>query len=710
MFHRVRIALAALIAAAMAVGQERLAVRESAGVTLVEVPVNVTGRDGKPIAGLTASDFQIEDEGKAQKIVSFDVVDLRQKQVVAGQDTSIPAAARRHFLLLFDLSYSTPLQIVRAREAALRFIATGMDPEDLAAVGTTSEGGARLLVTFTADRRQLVEAIRALGLPAATDRSLDPLSFAFVVPGDPSSRGRSPAIESARPSTGTAGVDPGAARIYAMMAQRSEDLNAITRVARHLGEMNSLASALNLVAGRKTIVYFSEGYDSRLLLGSLARQRSHEETIADNDSILQGRHLEIDIARRSANTPLQRQLDGTVELFRRSDCVVYPIDITGLKADGDASLASVGRGEDSLFALAHATGGELLKSANNLDAQMRRIAEKTSLTYVLTFQPTVRLEPGKFHRLKVGVRTKGARVSARAGYYETRHFGSMTPLERSLSAADVITHEKTGGDFSLEVVALAVRDQPLGRAPVVLEVPGEELLRGATGERLRLGLYVYAVDERGALADFFSRALAVDLKKEGARLRGAALRYAGSLRLLPGAYRVRALVRDEDRGRFAFRAVALEMPEPGGKEMFTLPPLFLGGESSGISLRDASVGETSPDIFELGGEVFVPDLKPRLSAGKVSRLCLMVYPEGNAASGAAFQVEAGIRDAQGRAWAPAQFAVVGRSAPDATGLIKLLLHFAPVPLPPGGYVLSITLKDPSGASPPARTEAAFRIL
>src|SRR6266487_6907856 len=35
-------------------------VRETARASLVEVPVNVTGSDGRPVTGLTAADFQIE--------------------------------------------------------------------------------------------------------------------------------------------------------------------------------------------------------------------------------------------------------------------------------------------------------------------------------------------------------------------------------------------------------------------------------------------------------------------------------------------------------------------------------------------------------------------------------------------------------------------------------------------------------------------------
>jgi VWFA-related protein len=692
----------------------RPVVRESAEVTLVEVPVNVLGRDGKPVAGLGISDFELEDDGVRQTITSVDVVDLTRKSEVPSLPSELPAAGRRHFLLLFDLSFSTATQIVRARDAASLFLSTAMAPEDLAAVATTSiEQGARLLVTFTADRRQLIAAIRKLGLPRTEERGVDPLSFVLIVPGDPF-LSQNPSTSTSERAVGANPIDPGAARIYTTMARKGADNYSETRVHQHLGEMSSLASALNAVEGRKTIVYFSEGFDSRLLLGSLARERSHEETMADNDAILEGRLWALDVDRRSANTPLQRQLDETLKVFRRSDCIVYPIDIGGLRADSDVSLGAVRRGEDALFAFANGTGGEVLRNGNDLSSQMGRIAEKTSLTYVLTFKPTKTAGEGKFHDLKVRVKTKGARVSARAGYYESRVFRSLSPLERALSAADVITHEKRESDFPLDVLAMALNEEPISRVPVLLEVPGRELLRDAGAERLTLGLYVYAVDEQGRLADFFSRSVAIDLARDGARLREGAFRYYGTLRLAPGKYRIRSFVRDEDRGRFAFRVVSLDVPETEVRALRALPPLFFAAQGPGISLRDPSEnkggGSAASEPFELAGDVFIPQLRPQLASGKPTRVCLLLYAAGAVTAVPLVRLEARIRDAQGHSSTPAQFSVIGRTAPDASGLWKLLVEFAPQALPPGNYSLLVIFRDSGGKGAAAETEAPFQIL
>ena len=144
----------------------------SSQVVAVEVPVNVVGRDGEPVRGLTADDFEVYDGSEKQKVTSFEVIDLKSLGTsaapAAGGLPPAPAdlrpAARRHFLLLFDLSFSTPTSILKARVAARDFVLNSLHPTDLAAVATYSlETGPKLIVTFTPDRTQLARAVDTLG-------------------------------------------------------------------------------------------------------------------------------------------------------------------------------------------------------------------------------------------------------------------------------------------------------------------------------------------------------------------------------------------------------------------------------------------------------------------------------------------------------------------------------------------------------------------
>src|SRR6202035_724310 len=113
--RKTRIAMAALAAVLLLTGAlawgEKQAFNEATSVTAVEVPVTVINKDGKPVRGLTAADFEVYDGRSQQKVTGFDVVDLGalpKDEAGAAPRPAVPIAARRHFLLLFDLSFFQP--------------------------------------------------------------------------------------------------------------------------------------------------------------------------------------------------------------------------------------------------------------------------------------------------------------------------------------------------------------------------------------------------------------------------------------------------------------------------------------------------------------------------------------------------------------------------------------------------------------------------
>ena len=131
----------------------------------VQVPVNVVARDGEAVRGLTQDDFQVLDEGEPQQITGFRVIDLDQIEPddrrVIETDYGIPPAARRHFLFLFDLSYSAPTSIAKAQQAAHAFVLEQMHPTDLAAVG----------VHFRRVRTAAPDHLHARPAPSSRERS-----------------------------------------------------------------------------------------------------------------------------------------------------------------------------------------------------------------------------------------------------------------------------------------------------------------------------------------------------------------------------------------------------------------------------------------------------------------------------------------------------------------------------------------------------------
>src|SRR5947199_4023044 len=142
----------------------------STEVVEVEVPVQVV-RDGQPVRGLTAADFELYEGRQKLAITGFHAVDLASPAARGG----VPPAGRRQLLLLFDLAFSNPKAVVAAREAARSLVLKGVRPGDLVGVATYSAAhGPQILLGFTSDRRQVDAALDVLGA-VRDERSGDPL-------------------------------------------------------------------------------------------------------------------------------------------------------------------------------------------------------------------------------------------------------------------------------------------------------------------------------------------------------------------------------------------------------------------------------------------------------------------------------------------------------------------------------------------------------
>jgi VWFA-related protein len=140
---------------------ERPSVSESAGVSLVLLPVTVLDGKGAPIRGLSLPDFQVLDEGRPVKLVS---VDIQERPVSAGKGT--PAApssylsAPRKIVLAFDLSSPSPGELSAARRAAVDFVRRRLEPGDVVAIATVGEGRhATISRRFAGDPASIVTEI-----------------------------------------------------------------------------------------------------------------------------------------------------------------------------------------------------------------------------------------------------------------------------------------------------------------------------------------------------------------------------------------------------------------------------------------------------------------------------------------------------------------------------------------------------------------------
>ena len=263
--------------------------------------------------------------------------------------------------------------------------------------------------------------------------------------------------------------------------QKLFDNGRVSGMARALA---SVARSLNSVRGRKQVILFSEGFDSRLLLGRAAEQVDEQQS--ESRDVLSGRLWLQDNDNRYGNTELQGEVNRALEEFRRADCVIQSVDIGGLRAAADVSAVDRGAGREALFFLANDTGGELFEAANDLRGHLERVLEHTSVTYLLTFERSDLKEDGAYRRLRVkATLPSGARLTHRSGYYAPRPFEQLDPLERNLLASEGIATATPKNDLDLSLLIAPFRAGPqMAYVPVIIEVGGEALLSGQKGDRL----------------------------------------------------------------------------------------------------------------------------------------------------------------------------------------------------------------------------------
>lgn len=598
-----------LAAAAMPVLAQRRTFQETTEVVVVEVPVTVV-YEGEPLDDLDAASFELLSDGKPQKVVGFERVDLRT--IDAGEaPKEIPIAARRHFLLLFDLSFSLPESIVKARRAALDLVES-LHPSDLAGVGVyTSTRGADFVLGFTSDRRQLELAINTLGSPRLVERARDPLGLLL---GE-----LQPSISSEFFSPGGEG-DSGGGRTGGAVAEALQeglqaDLARLTanettdmrrRVQAMTRSMEDMANVLAGIEGQKHVVYFSEGFDEKVLIGEARDQQG-------TDAIASGRIWETSGSEAYGDTGLQNDYEGMIEQFRRAGCIVQAIDIAGLRSTERANPT-----QSALFAFADGTGGELYNNVNNLGEAVGKMLQRTSVTYLLAFQPSKLKNDGKYHKLKVKLKNapRGARLSHRAGFYAPKPTDQISETEDRLSKAEAILGEDIGGPFAVDVLTapFPVAGEE-SYVPVLLEVEGPRLLAERSGPTLALEIYAYAIGDSGSVQDFFAENIGLDLGQVEATMKQTGFKYWGHFDLPPGSYTARVMVRESSSRRFTTARQAFAVPAFDRQEAKLLPPFFPEPPGKWALGREGAARQRKvPYPFMMGEQAIIPAARPVVPA------------------------------------------------------------------------------------------------
>ena len=651
------------------------------GVNVVAVPVFVTDKAGRAVGGLSAADFEVEDNGKKTPIVAFQAVDVDDPpstETVADLPLAVRAAARRQFLLLIDLKFNSLRGVAEVRKASAAFVRESLAPGDLVAAAISSATGMKVLTNFTADHEFVAKAIE--GSRSGLNLATDPLG-----------------LGNSAPPSGKAEIDELMSDLETQEREFAADQVSHAANA-FLNNAVALVQALAPLRGRKQLVLLSASFGEGVWMPTTA---SYPGTSPST---------------RATSADANRQ---TMEkLFKEAgaaDVVIHTVDLNGIggpmnlqqqsAASGAADIRSIGAGSGTgtLVALSHNTGGTYVRPRNDFKNALDEMERVSRRSYVVAFEASAD-KGGKPNRLKVRVRRDGLTVSHRTTYRLAETAAPRDANGIRLLAAETLAKGLTEGSLRVNIATLPYRDRE-GKAAVhaTVQIDGPALVEAAKGTELAIQIYGYAF-EKGRVADSIALNTSIDLTKMGADIRRSGLRVVTAFPVTAPSLDVRFFVRAGTGGAFGSAEQSVATPPSAEDPRWISTPIFLLSRVGNIAIPFQPAGRPRIDIpFRLGSEAFVPDAAPVITTGHAREVCAFVWP---ATGSAPLEVSGSLVSGGGSTLSVRVDGLRVVTDPDGFDRYVATLHTPDAE--PGSYVLRLKFTEP-GSNRSTATEAPVRL-
>jgi VWFA-related protein len=609
--------------------------RVDTGVVMLDVVVR--DKKGRLVRDLRPEEIQVFEDGARQEITAVRFVEIgREPAAGAPGAPAAPAVPDPKQIslvtLLFD-QLGTEARVI-ARKAALDFLDAD-HRTDLWISVFTIDRRMRLLQQFTTDRDHVRAAVdRATGAAHAGRSDLVAEAARVGREGDAAAAQgdlAAAAVAAGGAGAGSAGAAAGAAARDAAFAQIEQNtLDMTDRLERQLQGESSLFGLLALanqqqrLAGRKTILYFSEGLQVTSRLEQVFRSAVSEANRA-NVSIYS-------VDARGLNTA--NQLIGQQQRVERAQRAVQKQQMTrgGVPVTPDEVMAGETveeslrvNSQGTLGDLAESTGGFLIANSNDMKSGMERVAGDIVGYYEVTYAPARVEADGKFRALSVKVARGGTTVQARKGYFAVPAGEGTVTFPYELSLLSALRADPVPHDFDFR--SSAFRFERVGdrqQYTVVMEVPLRSFSFNKEGGNYKAHFSFMAVlrhPTQGVVQKFSQDSpVEVPSEKKEALTRGNAI-FTRSFSLGPGRYTLETVALDEHTKKTSVRKAVLVVPKAP-------PPLGLSSLTIIKRTEPVNPGalETG-DALLIGATRIVPLLgEPTLAADEGLPLFLVAYP------------------------------------------------------------------------------------
>jgi VWFA-related protein len=349
------------ITARDAIGQDVLQkpIQVNVTVALKLIQVYVIDRNGNPVPGLRAEDFEIRDDGQPVKITDLEyhapVLPVPSINPTAETPPPPPPAVKlnRKFFLWFDFGFNDPSGIKRAKAAGLHFMDTQVRPEDeVALLSSSSLTGIIVHEYLTGDHGRVRQAIDALNLKQIAGRVseielLTSREQEWARFTDPSGMGGD--------LGNTLGNNDNIQATKDIIAKEGAVAQDVYRQKslQFLKDFKALAKAFRYIPGAKSLILFSGGIAQSLLFGTrMGPEFNPYGTIEDQAKFNQS------VISRYGDRDCQDEFQDLVKELRASNTFIYPInEIQQRGAEHDPASRDL-QGDGFLRNLASETKGQ----------------------------------------------------------------------------------------------------------------------------------------------------------------------------------------------------------------------------------------------------------------------------------------------------------------------------------------------------------------
>lgn len=527
-----------------------------AKVNLVQVPVVVRDRAGKPVGNLRQEDFQLFDKGKLQTIAKFSIEKAGGKPILpaaaversaeekAAQPDAPDIIPADHFVAyLFDDIHLNFANLVQARDAAAKHLATNLKATDRAAIYTTS---GQTTLDFTDDRDKLRDTLAQLRMhPIARTSVQECPDLSYYMADLIQNKHDGTALRAAEQETvvcmNLQTVAQAETFVNSAASRVISGGNQETRVT--MITLKDLVRRMAGMPGQRLIVLVSPGF-LRL-----------DEHFQDETEIID-RAIRNNVAISTLDA--RGLYTDTTDITKRA----ISLDSERVKQqyDRDAARAEA----DILAELANGTGGTFFENSNDLVHGFSELSAVPEVYYVLGFSPQNLKLDGSYHALKISVKSPpGLNVKARRGYYAPRHLSDADENSKEEISQALFSREEMR-DIPVEMHTQFFKSSETDARLVILTRLDVRKLhfRKADGRNDNEVVIVSGLfDRNGNYLQGSSKKLEMRLKDDTLQNKlNSGLTVRSDFKVTPGTYVIRLVVRDAEGQMMAAQNGAVEIP------------------------------------------------------------------------------------------------------------------------------------------------------